>query len=112
MGMNLHNTSLVYLSTCLSSGESINSLAEAFRVAGARTVVATLWPVVDEEAKILAVHFYREVCKTGVRPSQALASAKRKMEESGYHTVLWSSFICLGEDVPLFPSTSPHGLMT
>lgn len=118
MGMNLHNTSLVYLSTCLSasgavvSGESINSLAEAFRVAGARTVVATLWPVVNEEAKILAVHFYREVCKTGVRPSQALASAKRKMEESGYHTVLWSSFICLGEDVPLFPSTSPHGLMT
>ena len=109
MGMNLHNTSLVYLSTCssaqglsITSGESINSLAEAFRIAGAKTVIATLWPVFDSEAKLLTVYFYQEACKTGVRPSQALALAKKKLQESGYHWVVWTSFICIGEDVPLF----------
>ena len=109
MGMNLYNTSLVYLSTCssaqgstITSGESINSLAEAFRIAGAKTVIATLWPVLDNEAKLLAVNFYQEACKTGVRPSQALAFAKKKLQESGCHWVIWTSFICIGEDVPLF----------
>ena len=109
MGMNLHNTSLVYLSTCssaqgpsMTSGESINSLAEAFRVAGAKTVIATLWPVFDSEAKLLTVYFYQEACKTGVRPSQALALAKKKLQESGYHWIVWTSFICIGEDIPLF----------
>ena len=108
MGMKLHGTCLVYLSTCISaqgsvaSGESVNSIAQAFRAAGAQTVVATLWTVLDNEARIFAVHFYYEACKTGVRPSQALSSAKKKMQELGYHWIFWSSFICIGEDVPLF----------
>ena len=44
------------ISTCVSSigfttpGESAGSLAQAFRAAGAETVVATLWPVSDEAA--------------------------------------------------------------
>lgn len=108
MGMNLCNTGLVYLSACSSAAgsftsESINSLAEAFRTAGAQTVIATLFTVGDREAKMLTVHFYRELCKTGIRPSQALASAKSMMHNYGYHWVHWSSFICIGEDAPLFP---------
>ena len=108
MGMNLHGTHLVYLSACISaqgsvaSGESVNSLAQSFRAAGAKTVVATLWSVLDNEARMFAVHFYYEVCKTGVTPSQALLSAKRKMQEAGYHWIFWSGFICIGEDTPLF----------
>ena len=109
MGMNLYETCLVFLSSCTTArgsvapNESVNSLAHAFRAAGAQTVVATLWNVLDNEARMFAVHFYHEVCKTGIRPSEALALAKKKMQESGYHWVYWSSFICIGEDVPLFP---------
>jgi len=108
MGMNLYETRLVFLSVCTSArgsvapNESVNSLAHAFRAAGAQTVVATMWTVLDDEARIFAVHFYQKACKTGIRPSQALASAKKKMQESGYQWFYWSSFICIGEDVPLF----------
>ncbi len=113
-GMKLHGTRLVYLSTCVSShgfysyGETINSMAHAFRSAGAQTVIATLWPLVDSSAVSFAQHFYQEVCRPGVPPSHALAYAKRKMRtETSYdHWYFWGAFICIGQDKPLFPTTS------
>ena len=113
MGMDLNNTRLVYLSTCVSAqgpaapGESVKSMAAAFRAAGAQTVVATLWNVLEDEARTFAVHFYYEACKSGVKPSQALSAAKKKMEESGCHWINWSCYVCIGEDVPLFPANTP-----
>ena len=112
-GMELNGTRLVYLSTCVSShgfysyGEAINSIAQAFRSAGAQTVIATLWPLADDSAARFSFHFYQEICKPGVPPSHALAHAKRmmKMESSYDHWFFWGTFICIGLDMPLFPST-------
>ena len=109
-GMNLQGTRLVYLSTCMSSyglysyGESVGSLAQAFRSAGAQTVIATQWEVVDDTARQFAIHFYEAACKTAVPPSQALAYAKQKIrQESPYkHWSFWSAFVCIGEDSPIF----------
>lgn len=109
MGMNLEGTRLVYLSACVAAqgsvptGEAINSLAQAFRAAGAQTVIATRWIVFDDAARMFAIHFYLEACKKGVRPSLALVYAKKKMEEFGVHWIYWSGFVCIGEDTPLFP---------
>jgi len=112
-GMKLEGTHLVYLSTCISSrgfysyGEAINSMAHAFLSAGAQTVIATLWPLVDSSAVSFAQHFYQEVCKPGVPPSHALAYAKRKLrtETSYNHWFFWGTFICIGQDKPLFPAS-------
>ena len=111
-GMKLDGTRLVYLSTCVSSqgfysyGDAINSLAHAFRSAGAQTVIATLWPLADESAAIFAHHFYKEVCKPDVPPSQALAHAKVNMRtETSYDH--WGAFVCIGQDKPLFPHSLP-----
>ena len=110
-GMNLQGTRIVYLSTCVSSyglysyGETVNSLAQAFRSAGAQTVIATLWQIVDDTAQRFATYFYEAAFKSGVRPSEALAFAKQKIrEETMYtHWIYWSCFVCIGEDCPLFP---------
>ena len=110
-GMNLQGTRIVYLSACVSSyglysyGETINSLAQAFRSAGAQTVIATLWKIVDDTAQHFATYFYEEAFKRGVRPSEALNFAKKKIrEETTYaHWIYWSCFVCIGEDRPLFP---------
>lgn len=110
-GMDLQGTRLVYLSTCVSSygacsyGESISSLAQAFRSAGAKTVIAAQWVVHDDTARLFAVYFYEAACKTGVLPSQALAYAKQKIrEETVYkHWGYWGGFVCIGENSPLFP---------
>ena len=113
-GMNLKGTRLVYLSACGSSygrysyNESISSLAEAFRSAGAETVIATLWQIVDDTAAKFASYFYTALCSSGTMctPSQALAQAKQKLrEETSYKDLIyWSSFICIGEDKPIFCS--------
>ena len=109
-GMDLRGTRLVYLSTCVSSyglysyGETINSLAQAFRSAGVQTVIASLWPLVDDIAQQFAAYFYEEAFKNGVLPSEALVYAKQRIrEETKYeHWIYWSCFVCVGEDCPLF----------
>lgn len=111
-GMNLRGTRLVYLSACVSSygrysyNESINSLAEAFRSAGAETIIATLWQVFDDTAQKFACYFYSALCSSGTTctPSQALTQAKKKLQDdtSYKHWIYWSSFICIGEDKPVF----------
>ena len=110
-GMSLEGTRLVYLSTCVSSfgmysfNESLNSLAEAFRSAGAQTVIATLWQVYDDTAEHFSTYFYEALGTTDTTPSQALAVAKQKLREktSYKHWSYWSSFICIGENNPVFP---------
>ena len=110
-GMSLEGTRLVYLSTCVSSfgmysfNESLNSLAEAFRSAGAQTVIATLWQMSDDTAEHFSRYFYEALCATGTTPSQALALAKEKFRTntSYKHWKYWSSLICIGEDNPVFP---------
>lgn len=112
-GMDLQGTCLVYLSTCVSSygaysyGESVNSLAQAFRTAGAKTVIATLWEVHSKPAERFASYFYEAACVTGTPPSLALSRAKKKIrEDTPYDDLIhWSPFVCIGEDVPLFPHT-------
>ncbi|MGD2124123.1 MAG: CHAT domain-containing protein, partial [Gemmatimonadota bacterium] len=63
--------------TSFERGEDLATLAIAFLYAGARNVIATLWPVEDEGAARFAEAFYR-----GLRngsPSLALASAQRAL---------------------------------
>ena len=109
-GMNLTRTRLVYLSTCVSSlgfttiGESVSSFAQAFRAAGAETVVAALWPVIDSAALRFAVHFYHALSKRGTKPSQAVVEARQQLrQEAGFENwFFWGPFVCIGYNLPLF----------
>ena len=115
-GMDLQGTRLVYLSTCVSSyglysyGESVNSLAQAFRSAGAQTVIASLWEVHSKSATQFASYFYEAACTAGTPPSLALSHAKKRIrEETAYEDwSYWSPFVCIGEDIPLFPDTNQN----
>lgn len=56
--------SKVVLSSCQSAlgqnspGREVSSLANAFLASGASTVVATLWPVEDDDSAAFFNHFY------------------------------------------------------
>lgn len=109
-GMNLRHTRLVYLSTCVSSvgfatiGESVGSLSQAFRAAGAETVVATLWPVMDDAARKFAIYFYNALSKPQTKPSEAINQARQELrQEAGFeHWYYWGPFVCIGYNLPLF----------
>ena len=78
------NADLVVLSACdtavgpLEGQEGVSTLSQAFLLAGARTVVSTLWSVEDETTLYLMKDFYRELNRKEPVPD-ALAAAKRDM---------------------------------
>jgi len=78
------NADLVVLSACdtavgpLEGQEGISTLSRAFLLAGARTVVSTLWSVEDETTLYLMKTFYGKLNRKNLVPD-ALAAAKRKM---------------------------------
>jgi len=73
---------LVVLSACdtargaVRRGEGVQSLARAFMYSGARSVVATLWPVDDRETQQMMEPFYRGFLNEGLAPAAALQRAR------------------------------------
>ena len=86
--------------------ESIDSLAKAFLTAGAETVIATLWPIADQFAADISKHFYDKLTTPGVRPSEALTHAKKRLKEldstQGHYQSYYAAFVCYGLDKPVF----------
>lgn len=78
------NADLVVLSACdtavgpLEGQEGISTLSRAFLLAGARTVVSTLWSVDDDTTLYLMKKFYAELARHKRAPD-ALTTAKRAM---------------------------------
>ena len=95
---------LVVLSACdtavgpLEGQEGIATLSRAFLLAGARTVISTLWSVEDESTLYLMKTFYAELKRNRAVPD-ALVAAKRKMLRTfGAKAVpyYWAGFIVEG----------------
>ena len=109
-GLDLANTRLVFLSTCVSGvgatqlQESTNSIANAFRTAGALTVIATSWSVADDATAEFVKHFYNALCQPETRPSEALNKACEELRKDPRFTSWrhWAGFSCYGDDIPVF----------
>jgi CHAT domain-containing protein len=73
---------LVVLSGCRTAngrevpGEGLEGLSRAFFLAGARTVMGSLWSVEDRETSLLMRRFYRNLIRDGVGPAAALREAQ------------------------------------
>ena len=98
------NAELVTLSACdtavgpLEGQEGVTTLSRAFLLAGARSVVSTLWSVDDDSSLYLMKRFYAEV-SAGRSPAAALAGAKRDLlQKVGAKAVpyYWAGFTIEG----------------
>lgn len=87
-------------STSFAQGEDYATLARAFLYAGARNVIATLWPVEDEGAAEFAKRFYDGLRRVG--PVEALADAQRAMlGDTRYrHPYYWAAYRVAGDGLP------------
>ncbi len=105
-GLDLLDTELVVLSACetglgeVRTGEGVFGLRRAFIVAGARTLVMSLWKVPDEQTRELMIDFYGRVL-SGQGVADALRQAQLAMKEKHPHPYFWGAFICQGNPGPL-----------
>ncbi|MEM7587834.1 MAG: CHAT domain-containing tetratricopeptide repeat protein, partial [Acidobacteriota bacterium] len=94
---------LVVLSACSTSlgkdlpGEGLLSLTRSFLAAGARGVIASLWPVDDRATAELMTRFYTALWQ-GQRPAAALREAQRQMaaEARWSEPHYWAGFVYQG----------------
>ena len=67
----------------VAGGEGLLGLQRAFQVAGARSVVASLWKVADEPTQNLMARFYENLWRKGLPPRAALREAQLYMLREG-----------------------------
>jgi CHAT domain-containing protein/Tfp pilus assembly protein PilF len=105
-GLDLWGTQLVVLSACDSgrgetqAGQGVQGLRRALVVAGAQTLVTSLWKVDDETTRQLMEHYYRNLL-AGQGRAAALRSAMRELRRKHPHPYFWAPFIAIGQDTPL-----------
>jgi CHAT domain-containing protein/Tfp pilus assembly protein PilF len=105
-GMNLAGTQLVVLSACetglgkVQATEGVIGLRRAFQLAGARTVIASLWRVPDEQTYELMTGFYRRLLD-GMSRVDALRAAQLELREKVPSPFFWGAFVCYGETGPV-----------
>lgn len=108
--LDLSACELAVLSACETAlgsaraGEGLMSLRRAFRVAGARAVLSSLWKVEDQATAELMANFYRNYWQLGMSKGEALRQAKLKMIRNTDQTPfgkaslkLWGPFVLSGQ---------------
>lgn len=102
--LKLRGCELVVLSGCRTSrgqkkiGEGMQSLMRAFRAAGAKQVVGSLWKVDDSATKKFMDRFYREMWTAGASPARALRKAKEHVRKEPRYRAprYWAAWILSG----------------
>jgi len=102
--MNLWGTKLVVLSACdtgvgeVRTGEGVYGLRRAFALAGAESVVMSLWPASDYMARKFMTTYYSNL-KDGMGRGAALRQVQLGMlaHHKQLHPFYWANFIQSGE---------------
>ncbi|MDX2196749.1 MAG: CHAT domain-containing protein [Cytophagales bacterium] len=103
MDLNFTNTNLVVLSACetgrgqVEAGEGVFGLQRAFLVAGAKSIVLSLFKVDDEATQLLMVKFYEKFLKNNGDYRTAFREAKNEIRliEKFKDPVYWGAFIMI-----------------
>src|SRR5947209_13439711 len=100
--LDLLATELVVLSACQTGlghvqvGEGVFGLRRAFVLAGAKTLVMSLWKVPDEQTQELMIDFYQRIL-SGQSYIDALRAAQLATKAKHPDPFYWGAFIFQGD---------------
>jgi CHAT domain-containing protein len=106
--LDLRGTRLVVMSACetgvgkIVNGDGVYGLRRALVIAGAESLVMSLWQVDDTATRDLMAGYYKKL-KAGGGRSSALRDVQRELRarpEYG-HPYYWASFVAAGDSGPL-----------
>jgi CHAT domain-containing protein len=86
-------------------GEGVFGLRRAFVLAGAKTLVMSLWKVPDEQTRELMAGFYHRIL-SGHPRADALRETQLEMKKKYSDPFYWGAFICQGDPGPLLSHAS------
>jgi CHAT domain-containing protein len=103
-GLNLWGTKLVVLSACdtglgeVRNGEGVYGLRRAFMLAGAESLVMSLWPASDNATRKLMTSYYQNL-KQGMGRGESLRQVQLDLlkHNAQLHPFYWANFIQSGE---------------
>ena len=100
--MNLVGTELVVMSACetglgtLNNSEGVFGLQRAFKLAGAQTLIMSLWEVDDDGTAFIMEEFYRNWL-AGKNKQEAFKEAQRKLRKDSRYAspYYWAAFVIM-----------------
>ncbi|MBL7781964.1 MAG: tetratricopeptide repeat protein [Saprospiraceae bacterium] len=101
--MDLRGTSIVVLSACDTGkggnqyGEGIYGLWRGFQMAGAQSVIMSLWPVHDQVAEEFFQHFYTNWLENGLEKRKAFYEARKQIRNDWNDPGHWGAFIFVSQ---------------
>ena len=105
--MNLWGTQLVVLSACETGrgdvsnlGQGVYGLRRAVMVAGAESLLTSLWKVDDKATRDLMARYYKNLLKGSGR-ADAMREAALYLRKKHPHPYYWAPFIAIGRAAPL-----------
>lgn len=99
--MNLSNTELVVLSACetglgdIHGNEGVYGLQRAFKIAGAKYLMMSLWQIPDRETMEFMTAFYRNWLLSKMSIPDAFRTTHKEMRERFINPYLWAGFVLL-----------------
>ncbi|MBK8956376.1 MAG: tetratricopeptide repeat protein [Saprospiraceae bacterium] len=107
--MNLSNTELVVLSACetglgnIQGNEGVYGLQRAFKIAGAKYLIMSLWQVPDKQTSMLMITFYKKWLEAESSPTgekkmsipDAFHAAQKELRDLGFDPYQWAGFVLI-----------------